>query len=75
MGITSKTVDVKLRPGTTNLVPLSNGATLKIEPFRRNGRLYLRIFDAATGQKIKSISPSAKNAIETLLTSQPESQE
>lgn len=70
-----KTVDIQLRPGNLIEVPLANGPPLRVRVFRRQGRPYLRIYDAATGQKVKTVRASAEAAIESLLTSQSKSQE
>ena len=68
-GISSGRVrDIKLRPGAENIIPLANGTELRVEPFRRKGRMWLRVFDAATGEKIQTVKAGAVEAIGSAIT-------
>ncbi len=55
--------DVKLRPGVENIIPLANGCVLRVESFRRQGRMWLRVYDADTGEKIQTVRAGAVEAI------------
>jgi hypothetical protein len=54
-GNAQRTVDVDLRAGFANLIPLANGVIVRIETIKHRGRVRLRVFDAASGERIKTI--------------------